>query len=97
MKFRRFFLLLLFLIMVVCFFTKPTEQEFMDYIQPSIARTGIAPVVDFEDRFLYVKISAIYIHTAGAAAQSGHPVASAAKEEYFGVFNKFWKINNTNQ
>lgn len=95
MKFRRFFLLLLFLIMVICFFTKPTEQDFMTYIQPSIARTGIAPVVDFEDRFLYVKVNAIYIHTAGAAAQNGSPVASAAQEDYLGVFNKFWKINST--
>ncbi len=95
MKFRRFFLLLLFLIMVICFFTKPTEQDFMTYIQPSVARTGIAPVVDFEDRFLYVKVNAIYIHTAGTAAQNGSPVASATQEDYFGVFNKFWKINST--
>lgn len=79
--------------MVVCFFTKPSKEEFMNYIQPTIARTGVRPVVDFEDKFLFVKVNAIYVQALNPSLQDGRPVAGGGKEEYIGAFKKFWKVN----
>ena len=80
--------------MIVCFFTKPTKQDFIAHIQPTISRTGIPPVIDYQDQFLFVKINAIYVNAQNPIVKDGREVASAGKEQYIGIFNRFWKIGN---
>lgn len=94
MKFRKLVIVFILAAVVVCYLTKPTKQDFMEYIQPTIARTGIPPAVDYQDNFLYAKVTAIYVNALNPAIQGGRPVANAGKEEYFGVLKKFWKIGN---
>ncbi len=92
MKFRKLVIFFILMMALVCFFTKPTKQEFLDYIQPSVSRTGLSPAVDYQDKFLYVSVTALYVNTLHPIQQNGREVAPAFKEEYIGVFKKFWKL-----
>lgn len=94
MKFRKLFIVFILAVMLLCYFTKPTRQEFIEYIQPSVLRNGMPPVVEYEDKFLYAKITAMYVNAMNPSLQDGRLVAGAGKEEYIGVFKKFWKLDS---
>jgi hypothetical protein len=93
MKFRKSVIFFIFIAMVIAYFTKPTKQDFLDYIRPSISETDILPVVDFRDNFLYVTITATYVDTLNSTKQNGRTIAAGFKEAYIGAFKKFWKTN----
>lgn len=94
MKFRKLVIVFILAAAVVCYFTKPTKQDFIDYIQPTVSRTGVPPVVDYQDKFLYAKVVTTYVNMMNTAIKDGRPVATGSTEEYIGVFKKFWKLGN---
>lgn len=94
MKFRRLVIVLIVAAAIVCYFTKPTKEDFVKYIQPTISRTNIPPVVEVDDKFLYSKIIATYVNMNNPVTIEDRLAAPAIKEEYIGVFNRFWRINN---
>jgi hypothetical protein len=93
MKLRKPVTFFILIAMLMAYFTKPTKQQFLDYIQPAVSKTNILPVVEYQDRFLYVTVTATYVDTVNTTRQNGHVVAAGFKEDYIGVFTKFWKWN----
>lgn len=94
MKFRKLIIALILATVLFCYFTKPSKQDFIEYIQPTVARTGIPPVVDYHDNFLYTKVEAVYVNALNPTVKEGRTIANANKEEYIGIFKRFWKLDD---
>ncbi len=66
----------------------------MEYIRPALSGSGIPPVVDYQDKFLYATVDVMYVNALNPTIKDGRPVANASKEEYLGIFKKFWKLGD---
>ncbi|SDE12890.1 hypothetical protein [Niabella drilacis] len=91
MKFRRGILLFIIGVVLVAYFTKPSKDGFIKFIQPAVSRTQIPPVVDYQDQFLYALVTATYIDAGNPVKEGGRIVAPTRKETYIGVFGRYWK------
>ncbi|RYY57708.1 MAG: hypothetical protein EOO09_01235 [Chitinophagaceae bacterium] len=91
MKFRRLVLLLIFLVVVAAWYTKPTREEFVQFYTSQASLPG-PPSIEFTDRFVYSSVT-VNFYTP-ARVEPGEPLkaVSAKKEEYLGLFGRFWKL-----
>lgn len=91
MKFRRLVLLLIFLVLVAAWFTKPGREDFQDYYTGT-TRIGTPPVIEFTDRFIYSSATVSYF--TPARIEPGEPLKAVEgkKEEFLGLFGRFWKL-----
>lgn len=94
MKFRKLVIVLILAATLFCYFTKPSKADFMEYIRPALSGSGIPPVVDYQDKFLYATVDVMYVNALNPTIKDGRPVANASKEEYLGIFKKFWKLGD---
>ncbi|MFT3902584.1 MAG: hypothetical protein QM727_05395 [Niabella sp.] len=88
MKFRRLIFVLIAAACVLAFITKPSEDDFKKFIQPTVRRANAAPVVIYKDRFLYAQVEATFVQVGDGTS----PVASMYKRSYIGLFNRFWEV-----
>ncbi|MFV0604840.1 MAG: hypothetical protein ACK5NK_03270 [Niabella sp.] len=93
MKFRRLVFGVLITAIIAAYFTKPTKEELAPYIQPTITKVGAPPIIEFEDKFLFVKVTATYVYPNNLTIKNGRTIAHAGKEAYIGIYGKYWKIN----
>ncbi|MBO9619912.1 MAG: hypothetical protein J7539_12860 [Niabella sp.] len=91
MKFRRSIFLFIIGIILIAYFTKPSKERFIAFIQP--ANHQVPPVVDYQDKFLYASVTAIYVDAQNPVTEAGHLVAPARKETYIGLLGKYWKLD----
>ncbi|MGJ7032721.1 hypothetical protein [Niabella hirudinis] len=91
MKFRRGILLFIVGIIAVAYFTKPSKDGFIKWMQPAVSRTQMPPVVDYQDKFLYALVTATYVDVTNPVTEDNHVVAPSRKETYIGVFGRYWK------
>lgn len=94
MKFKQIVFLLILIVFVAAYATKPTKDEFIAYIQPSLATKGAAPVIDYQDHFLYAEIVATYIYINKPTPGEKDNIATGNQERYIGVFKKFWRLGS---
>ncbi len=83
--------------MVVCYLTKPTRQDFVNYVSRSLSGNQIPPIVDYQDKFLYAKVTATYVDIPESVPPGTKKTAVGTRVEFIGVFNKFWQVKNTTQ
>ncbi|GAB3006822.1 hypothetical protein GCM10027051_02950 [Niabella terrae] len=88
MKFRRLISILILLVIVVAFFTNPRKEAFMDFIQSGPATFDAPPTVSYTNHFLYSQAEVTYFRPL---TEAGKQIAAASKEQYIGVFGKFFK------
>lgn len=91
MKFRRGIFLFIAGVVLVAYFTKPSEEGFMKFIRPAVNRTHLPPVVEYQDRFLYSLVTATYVDAGNPVKENSRVVAPTYKETYIGVFGRYWK------
>ncbi|MBO9595641.1 MAG: hypothetical protein J7599_22250 [Niabella sp.] len=91
MKFRRGILLFIIGVILVAYFTKPSKDGFIKWMQPVVSRTHNPPVVDYQDKFLYALVTATYVDAANPVKENNRVVAPSSKETYIGVFGRYWK------
>lgn len=91
MKFRRGILLFIAGVILVAYFTKPSKEGFIKWMQPTVSRTHIPPVVDYQDKFLYAQVTATYVDAVNPVVEDNRVVAPSRKETYIGVFGRYWK------
>jgi len=91
MKFRRGILLFIIGVVLVAYFTKPSKEKFIDFIQPAVSRNHNPPVVDYQDKFLYALVTATYVDAGSPVKENDRVVAPSRKETYIGVFGRYWK------
>lgn len=94
MKFRRLVFILILAAVLAAYFTKPGKDEFIQFIQPSVNQTHMPPVVEYEDKLLYTKVTATYADINNPVLTDNKAIAPARKETYIGFFKKFWKQDN---
>ncbi|ANH83254.1 hypothetical protein A8C56_21750 [Niabella ginsenosidivorans] len=92
MKFRRGIILFIIGIILVAFFTKPGKDDFIRRIPPTVNPTQLPPVVEYQDRVIYATVTATYVDAANPVKEGDHMVAPARKEEYIGLFGRYWKL-----
>ncbi|AHF17842.1 hypothetical protein [Niabella soli] len=90
MKFRRSILLFIIGLVLIAYFTKPQKERFMTFIQSA---HQLPPVVDYQDKFLYATVTAVYVDAQNPVTENGRLVAPARKEKYVGVFGRYWKLD----
>ena len=90
MKFRLLVLLALFLLVVIAWFTKPDLQDFNKEYRNALAADG-PPVIDFSDKFLYSSVEVNFYTAARLEPGAPKKAVSVKKEEFIGLFGKFWK------
>ena len=93
MKFRRLVFILILAAILASYFTKPGKEDFIKFMQPAVNQTHIPPVVEYEDKFLYSKVTATYADIHNPVLMDNRTVAPARKEIYIGFFKRFWKQN----
>lgn len=93
MKFRRLVLILIFAALIVGYFTKPTEEDFKKFIQPTISRTNMPPAIEYQDKFLYAKVIATFVDVQNSIQNDNRKIAPAIRKEYIGCFKNFWELN----
>lgn len=91
MKFKQIVFIIILAALGAAYFTKPTKDQFMAYIQPSFSIKGAAPVIDYQDRFFYADITATYIYLTNPQGNGPTGAATGNQERYIGLFQKFWK------
>ena len=94
MKFRKLVIIFILAVVVAAYFTKPTKDDFIKYIQPTVLHTGQPPVVDYQDKFLYANVATTFVDIKDAANNNGRLTAPASKATYIGLFGRFWKVND---
>lgn len=92
MKFRRLVFALILAVIIFCYFTKPTEEDFKTFIQPSIYTTHIPPSINYQDKILYAKVITTYVDINHPVKVGSRTIAPSYQEEYIGIFKKYWKI-----
>lgn len=92
MKFKRLILVLIFVALAASYFTKPTEDDFKKFIQPTINRTHIPPAIEYQDKFLYAKVIATYVDIQNPTQDGNRQIAPAMQEEYIGWLKNFWQL-----
>ena len=91
MKFRRLVSLLIIAVIIIAFFTNPKETDFNAFIQSGIARQSEPPLIEYNNKLLYSSASITYFQPI---SQQGQFKAAANRENYIGLFGRFWKVNN---
>ncbi|RYY62924.1 MAG: hypothetical protein EOO05_01050 [Chitinophagaceae bacterium] len=91
MKFRRLFFLALFLLLVIAWFTRPSLEAFNKFYRDEVA-AGVPPVIDFSDKFLYSSVTVNFYTAARIEPGTPKKAVSVKKEEFLGLFGKFWKL-----
>ena len=91
MKFRRLVLLLIFLVVVAAWFTKPDNEDFRQFYT-SQGRMASPPVIEFSDRFIYSSVTVNFYTPAQVETGGTMKAVSVKKEEYLGLFGRFWKL-----
>lgn len=92
MKFRNTIFIFIIAALIGAYVTKPTKEDFVQYIGQSQSLTAPIPVIDFKDRILYAEIEVTYINANLLLNNQGRKTATATKQQYIGIFKRFWKI-----
>jgi len=90
MKFRRTIILLILAILLIALFTNPRESDFTVFIQPQIGKVSSPPLIEYESHMIYSNADITYYTPT---SKDGQITAEAGKEQYIGLFGRFWKIN----
>lgn len=83
-------LLLIALLVVLAWFTKPGLEDFHQFYTDEI-RTDSPPVIELNDKFLYTSVTVSYYNITRLKPGEEKKAVSARKDEYLGLFGKFWK------
>ncbi|HRN47968.1 MAG TPA: hypothetical protein PK110_05345 [Niabella sp.] len=94
MKFRKMVLVIIFLALAASYFTKPTQEDFKNFLASEISRTEIHPVIEFHDYFLYCRATATFVDIEHPVITDNKKIAMASKQEYVGWFKHFWELKN---
>lgn len=78
--------------LLLCYFTKPGKEDFIKYIQPTVTKYHIPPVIEYQDKILYTKVVATFIDAGNTVSVNNRAAAPARREAYIGFFKKFWKL-----
>ncbi len=99
MKFRTVVFLFIIGILLVAWFTKPTQEDFKKFRESS-NRISSPPVIEMKDGYVYVLYTISYfdIKKVPQIKMSDNKDAAIAvpvsKERYLGLFGKFWKLSD---
>lgn len=89
MKFNRIISLIIIAVILIAFLTNPKEADWYNFVRPQIADLQSAPMIDYKNNLIYSSASVTFF---SPASRDGKRVATASKEEYIGLFGKFWRI-----
>ena len=92
MKFRRLIFVVIIVIVLIAWFTKPNLQDFNDFYLKQ--RTDKPVIIDLSDQFLYSTVDVSWYVAAqlDPSAQAAPKAVVAGKEKYLGLFGRFWKL-----
>lgn len=90
MKFRRLISLLIVAAILVAFLTNPKEADFHKMVQPAVAKLQTPPLMEYKSNLLYSNATVTYFNPISV---EGKRIAAARKENYIGLFGRFWKLN----
>ena len=90
MKFRRIVPVLLLLLIIAAWFTKPSLPDFNQFYRSEMATNG-PPLIDYSDKFIYSTVDVNFYQPARLEPGSSLKAVSVRKESYLGLFGKFWK------
>ena len=91
MKFRRLVLLFIGLLLVVSWLTKPGLEKFQEFYQSEL-KTETPPLIDFRDKFLFTTADIDFYQAARIDAGKPLKAVVVRKENYLGLFGRFWKL-----
>jgi len=91
MKFRRSIFLVIILLVVLAWFTKPGLEDFHKFYEDEL-RTDTPPLIDLSDRFLYTSVTVSYFSIARLNPGEEKKAITGRKDEYLGLFGRFWKL-----
>ncbi len=90
MKFRRLVFLFIAAAIVIAYFTNPQQGNLNALLQPHISTLQVAPLIEYKRNPIYSTATVTYFNPTSV---NGRFVAAAHKEQYIGIFGKFWKLN----
>ena len=89
MKFKRIISLIIIAIIVLAFLTNPKEADWYNFVRLQVADLQSAPMIGYKNNLIYSSASITFF---SPATEKGKLVATANKEEYIGLFGKFWRL-----
>ena len=92
MKFRKLVFLLIFLLIVVAWFTKPGLEAFHNYYGMEV-QGDTPPLIDLDDKFIYTTVTVDFYKATRLDAGESVKAVSIRKEKYLGLFGRFWKLD----
>lgn len=93
MKFRNLVFLFVVVVILLAWFTKPDQDDFMSYYDQRESNLISPPVIDYTDGVLFSKVKVTYYKAVDAVAEQKQVAVPAMKEEYIGLFGKFWSLD----